>query len=208
MGTVCLSRYQFDEAENWYRQALTLSDQQGNEPQMAVEFHHMGLLAQARGLDYEAAEDWYILALERREKLGDRRGMGDEARQLGVLFQEHKQWDEAERWYQQAREIFEELQDVLRTARTFGQLGMVAEERHNLPEALEWAARTYRLALDNPPVSSPSEGEDTGGLLVQVKSHLARLRDKQGEESFGQWWRDNMGGEPPTDLDVDTSHIL
>ena len=197
LGTVCLSRYQFDEADDWYRQALTLSDQQGKESQMAVEFHHLGLLAQTRGLDYGAAEDWYILALEMREKLGDRRGMGDEARQLGVLFQEHKRWDDAEKWYQQAREIFEELQDVLRTARTYGQLGMVAEERDNLPEALEWAARTYQLALDN---DLP--------VLVQVKYHLARLRDKQGEESFAQWWRDNMGSDPPADLDVDTSLIL
>ena len=167
LGTVCLSRYQFDEAEDWYRQALTLSDQQGKQHQMAVEFHHMGLLAQTRGVDYETAEDWYTLALEMRERLGDRRGMGDEARQLGVLFQEHKRWDEAERWYQQAREIFEELQDVLRTARTYGQLGMVAEERENLPEALEWTARTYRLALEH---ELP--------VVVQVKSHLGRLRDK------------------------------
>ena len=197
LGTVCLSRYQFEEAENWYRQALTLFDQQGNQHHMAVEFHHMGLLAQSRGLDYGAAEDWYVLALEMRERLGDRRGMGDEARQLGVLFQEHKRWDEAEQWYQQAREIFEELQDVLRTARTYGQLGMVAEERNNLPEALEWTARTYQLAM----------GHELP-VLVQVKSHMARLRDKYGEENFAQWWRDNLGGDPPTDLDVDTSLIL
>ena len=197
LGTVCLSRYQFEEAEEWYRQSLTLSDQQGNQHQMAVEFHHLGLLAQTRGLDYGSAEDWYILALEMRERLGDKRAMGDEARQLGVLFQEHKRWEEAEQWYQQAREIFEELQDVLRTARTYGQLGMVAEERDNLSEALEWTARTYRLALDH---DLP--------VLVQVKSHLARLRDKYGEDSFAQWWRDNLGGDPPTDLDVDTSLII
>jgi len=197
LGTVCLSRYQFEEAENWYRQALTLLDQQGKQSQMAVEFHHLGLLAQTRGLDYEAAEDWYVLALEMRERLGDRRAMGDEARQLGVLFQEHKRWDEAEQWYQQAREIFEELQDVLRTARTYGQLAMVAEERDNIPEALEWAARTHLLALDH---DLP--------VLVQVKSHLARLRDKYGEENFDQWWRGYTGGDPPPDLDVDTSLIL
>ena len=197
LGTVCLSRYQFEEAENWYRQSLTLCDQQGNQRQMAVEFHHLGLLAQTRGLDYEATEDWYILAFEMRERLGEKRAMGDEARQLGVLFQEHKRWDEAEQWYQQAREIFEELQDVMRTARTYGQLGMVAEERDNLTDALEWTARTYQLALDH---DLP--------LLVQVKTHLARLRDKQGEETFSQWWRDNKGSDPPTDLDVDTSHIL
>ena len=197
LGTVCLSRYQFEEAENWYRQALTLYDQQGKEPQMAVEFHHLGLLAQTRGLDYGAAEDWYIIALEMRDKLGDRRGMGDEARQLGVLFQEHKRWDDAEKWYQQAREIFEELQDVSRIARTYGQLGMVAEERENILEALEWAARTYQLALDH---DLP--------VLVQVKAHLARLRNKYGQEEFDQWWRGSTGSDPPTDLDVDTSHIL
>jgi tetratricopeptide (TPR) repeat protein len=164
---------------------------------MAVEFHHLGLLAQTRGIVYEEAEEWYLAALEKWEKLGNRRAIGDECRQLGVLFHEQKRYHEAEQWYLQAREVFEGLGDVQRTARTYGQLGMVAEEQGNLIRALEWVARTYQLAVDhNLPV------------LVQVKAHLARLRDKHGTDNFTNWWRDFTGEAPPTDLDVDASGIL
>jgi tetratricopeptide (TPR) repeat protein len=197
LGTVCHAQYLFDQAISWYQQALHLSDRLGKEEQMAVEFHHLGLLAQTRGIVYEEAEEWYLAALEKWEKLGNRRAIGDECRQLGVLFHEQKRYSEAEQWYLQAREVFEGLGDVQRTARTYGQLGMVAEEQGNLTGALEWVARTYQLAADH---SLP--------VLVQVKAHMARLRDKHGPDNFIAWWRDFTGEAPPADLEVDTSGIL
>ncbi len=197
LGTVCHAQYQFDEAKSWYQQALSLSDRQGNIAQMATELHYLGLLEQDRGIVYEEAEEWYLAALERKEELGDRRGVGDECRQLGVLFHEQQRYDDAENWYHQAREIFEELGDVQRVARTYGQLGMVAEERENLTGALEWVARTYQLVTD---YELP--------VLIQVKAHLDRLRDKYGAENFNQWWEDFTGAAPPTDLEVDASGIL
>ncbi|MSQ06431.1 MAG: tetratricopeptide repeat protein [Dehalococcoidia bacterium] len=202
LGTLCHAQYLFDDAESWYMQALSLGDRLGNEPRMAVEMHHLGLLAQARGILYDDAEGWYVAALEKHQKLGNRRGEADECRQLGVLFHEQKRLPEAEEWYQRAREVFESLKDVQRSARTYGQLAMIAEERGDLPHALEWAARTYRLASE---YSSQGIG---GDLLLQVKSHLARLRDKYGQENFQEWWRGSVGANPPTDLDVDTSGIL
>ena len=197
LGTLCHAQYQFDDAENWYQQSLTLSDRMGNEAQMAIEFHHLGLLTQARKLFYEDAEHWYTLALEKFEKLGDRRSAGDECRQLGVLSHEQKKLEDAERWYHRAREIFEELQEPNRISRTYGQLGMVAEERDDIAEALLWASRTYQLALShNLPV------------IDQARVHLARLKNKYGEDDFADWWRAFAGEDPPTDLEVDPETIL
>ena len=164
--------------------------------QMVVEFHHLGTLAQARGIPDEA-EEWLTIAMEYRERMGDVRGVGIEARQLGVVFHEAGDLDKAYQWYDQAREAFENSRDVLRAARTYGQLGMVEEERGNLPDALEWVARTYQLV-----------NQYQLPMLVQVKAHLARLRDAMGEDVFRQWWRDNTGAEAPEDLDVDASEIL
>ncbi len=197
LGTVCHAQYNFDEAKSWYQQALGLSDRLGNQAQMATELHFLGLLEQDRGIVYEEAEEWYLAALERREELGDRRGAGDECRQLGVLFHEQKMYDQAQDWYHQAREIFEEMGDVQRVARTYGQLGMVAEETDNITGALEWTARTYYLVTE---YELP--------VLVQVKAHLSRLRDKYGVDNFARWWLDFTGDEAPTDLDVDASGIL
>ena len=196
LGTVDHSEYLFEDAQSWYQQALGLCDRMGMTEQMIVEFHHLGTLAQARGIPDEA-EEWLTTAMEYRERLGDVRGAGVEARQLGVVFHEQGNLEQAYHWYDQARTAFENVRDVLRAARTYGQLGMVEEERGNLPEALEWVARTYQLVAQ---YELP--------MLVQVKAHLARLRDAMGEDVFGQWWRDNTGAEAPGDLDVDTSEIL
>ncbi|MCE2499626.1 MAG: tetratricopeptide repeat protein [Dehalococcoidia bacterium] len=196
LGTVDHSEYLFEDAQSWYQQALGLCDRMGMTEQMIVEFHHLGVLAQARGIPDEA-EEWLRVAMEYRERQGDIRGMGVEARQIGVVHHEQGDLDQAYQWYDQARVAFEGAQDVLRAARTYGQLGMVEEERGNLPDALEWVARTFQLVND---YQLP--------MLVQVRAHLARLRDNMGEEPFAQWWRDNTGAEPPADLDVDTSEIL
>ena len=197
LGTVSHSQYLFDDAIDYYEQALNLADRLGMEVQMAVEFHHLGLLQQNRGIIYDEAEEWYVAALNQWELVGNRRAVGDECRQLGVLFHEQKRYEEAGRWYHQAREVFEELGDLLRAARTYGQLGMVAEEQEDIPGALEWVARTYQLAMDyNLP------------MVVQVKAHLARLRDKMGLDGFEEWWQDFTGEAAPTDLDVDTSTVF
>ena len=196
LGTVDHSEYLFEEAQSWYQQALGLCDRMGMTDQMVVEFHHLGVLAQARGIPDEA-EEWLRVAMEYRERRGDIGGVGVEARQIGVVHHEQGDLDQAYEWYNQARVAFEGAQDVLRAARTYGQLGMVEEERGNLPDALEWVARTFQLVND---YQLP--------ILVQVKAHLARLRDRMGEEPFAQWWRDNTGAEPPGDLDVDLSETL
>ena len=196
LGTVDHSEYLFEDAQSWYQQALGLSDRLGMTEQMIVEFHHLGTLAQARGIADEA-DEWLRVAMEYREEMGDVRGAGVEARQLGVVHHEQGDLEQAYYWYDQARIAFENVRDVLRAARTYGQLGMVEEQRGNLPDALEWVARTHQLVADH---QLP--------MLVQVKAHLARLKEQMGDEPFAQWWRDNTGAEPPTDLDVDASEIL
>ena len=197
LGTVCHAQYQYDEAENWYQQALSVSDRMGNHSQMGIEFHHLGLVEQAREMFVGDAEHWYMMAIQQWQEIGDRRSEGDEYRQLGVLFHEQKDLDKAEEWYGQARDIFEEIQDLNRICRTYGQLGMVAEERDDIPGALLWAGRTYQLAESN-----------NLQVLVQVKAHLARLKEKHGDDNFAAWWREFADEDPPTDLDVDPETVL
>ena len=197
LGTVCHAQYQFDEAENWYQQALQISDRMGNHNQMGIEFHHLGLVEQARDMFVDDAEHWFMMALDKWQAVGDRRSEGDESRQLGVLFHQQKDLEKAEEWYGRARDIFEELQDLNRICRTYGQLGMIAEEREDVPGALLWAGRTYQLANTN-----------NLQVLDQAKAHLARLKDKHGEDNFAAWWREFANEDPPTDLDVDPETVL
>ena len=41
-----------------------------------------------------------------------------------------------------------------------------------------------------------------------MKAHLARLKEKHGDENFTAWWQEFAGEAPPTDLDVDPETIL
>jgi tetratricopeptide (TPR) repeat protein len=164
---------------------------------MGIEFHHLGLVEQAREFFVQDAEHWYMMALQQWEETGDRRSEGDECRQLGVLFHEQKELDKAEEWYIRAKDIFEEIQDLNRICRTYGQLGMIAEERDDVPGALTWAARTYQMANAN-----------SLQVLIQAKAHLARLKEKFGEEDFNTWWQEFAGEPPPADLDVDPETVL
>ena len=197
LGTLHHAQYEFDEAKELYQQALHLSDRMGNKEQMITEFYHLGLLEQSRGILYDEAEEWYLIALEHLEDLGDQRGVGDESRQLGVLFHEQQKYEEALEWYTQARDIFEQMGDIQRLARTYGQIGMVYEEQEDVESALEWVSRTYRLMVEH---ELP--------VIIQVKAHLARLRDKIGNEEFHKWWLTHNDEVAPADLDVDTSAIF
>ena len=192
LGTVYHARYMFEEAEDRYRQALGLSHRLGLHAQMAVEFHYLGLLAQARGVGADIAEEWFELALEKREELGDTRRVGDECRQLAVSCHQDNRLEDAQGWYQRALDAFEETGDIDRIARTCGQLGRLAEDQGDLANALEWVARTYRLAAEH---RLPA--------LTQAKAHLASLQDKYGEENFISWWRGFAGADPPEDLRVE-----
>ena len=74
---------------------------------------------------------------------------------------------------------------------------MVAEQRDDIAGALLWAGRTYQMASAN-----------NLQVLAQVKAHLARLKEKHGEENFNAWWKEFAGVEAPTDLDVDPETII
>jgi hypothetical protein len=45
-------------------------------------------------------------------------------------------------------------------------------------------------------------------VLAQVKAHLARLKEKHGDDNFAAWWREFADEDPPTDLDVDPETVL
>ena len=63
-----------EEAENWYRKSLAISEELGDRPGMAITYHQLGIVAQDRG-QLEEAEHWHRKSLAISEELGDRPGM-------------------------------------------------------------------------------------------------------------------------------------
>ena len=110
LGMTAQDRGRLDEADDWYRKSLAISEELGDRPRMAGTYHQLGMTAQARGR-LDEADDWYRKSLSHQEELGDRPGMAGSYHQLGITAYDRGRLDEADDWYRKALAIVEELGD-------------------------------------------------------------------------------------------------
>ena len=143
LGILAYLRGDYDTAEASYRQALDISEQLGDQTDMAPSYGQLGILAQARG-DYDTAEQRYHQALDIAERLGNQGDMAKGYHQLGMLAQARGDYDTAEQRYHQALDINERLGDQTDMATSYGQLGVLAHERGDY----DTAEQRYHQALD------------------------------------------------------------
>jgi tetratricopeptide (TPR) repeat protein len=59
LGITAQERGQLDEAEDWYRKALSIDEELGNRPSKALTYAQCGLLAEDRGQS-ELALEWNV----------------------------------------------------------------------------------------------------------------------------------------------------
>jgi tetratricopeptide (TPR) repeat protein len=71
LGYTAQGRGRLDEAEDWYRRALTIFEELSDRPHMAITYYQLGHTAQDHGR-LDEAEDWYRKSLTIFEELGDR----------------------------------------------------------------------------------------------------------------------------------------
>ncbi|HEV3290257.1 MAG TPA: tetratricopeptide repeat protein, partial [Streptosporangiaceae bacterium] len=142
LGMAAQDRGRLDEADDWYRKALTIEEELGNRPRMAITYHQLGSTAKLRGRPDEA-DDWYRKSLTINEELGDRPRMAITYHQLGITAQARGRLEQADDWYRKSLAINEELGNRPGMAATYHQLGGTAQDRRRLDEADDW----YRKAL-------------------------------------------------------------
>ena len=142
LGMTAQHRGQLDEADDWYRKALTIFGDLSDRPRLAAVYHQLGITAQHRG-QLDEADDWYRKALTIFEDLSDPPHMAAVYHQLGRTAQHRGQLDEADDWYRKSLAIKEELGNRPGMAITYHQLGMTAQDRGQLDEADDW----YRKSL-------------------------------------------------------------
>jgi tetratricopeptide (TPR) repeat protein len=142
LGIIAQQRGNYDQALDWYRQALAIKEELGDRAGMASSYGQLGIIAQQRG-DYEKALGYYRQALPMFEELGDRAGMATSYHQLGIIAYLRDDYEKALDWYRQALAIREELGDRPGMASSYHQLGMLVEQQGDYEKALDW----YRQAL-------------------------------------------------------------
>ena len=142
LGMAAQDQGRLDEAEDCYRESLTIKEDLGNRPGIALTHYQLGITAQSRGR-LDEADDWYRKSLTIIEDLGDRPHMAGSYHQLGMTAQARGRLDEADDWYRKSLTIKEDLGDRPSIAVTYHQLGNTAYLRGRLDEADDW----YRKAL-------------------------------------------------------------
>ena len=182
LGMTAQGRGRLEEAEDWYRQSLTIKEDLGNRPGMALTYHQLGRTAQDRGR-LEEAGDWYRQSLAIKEELGDRPGMASTYHQLGITAQDRGRLEEAQDWYRQSLAIKEELGDRPGMASTYGQLGNTAYLRGRVEEADDW----YRQAL-----TIEEELGDRPGMARAYHQLGMTAQDRGRLEEAEDWYRRSL----------------
>ncbi|MFC3965943.1 tetratricopeptide repeat protein, partial [Nocardia jiangsuensis] len=109
-GMVAQVQRRFDQAEDYYRQALDLTPELSNRYGAAIAYHQLGMVEQERRR-FEQAEDYYRQALDLKLEFGDRHGAASTYHQLGTVAQDQRRFEQAEDYYRQALELSLELGD-------------------------------------------------------------------------------------------------
>jgi tetratricopeptide (TPR) repeat protein len=95
LGMTAQDGGRLEEAEDWYRKAISIFEELGDRPGMARVYHQLGTTAQDGGR-LEEAEDWFRRSLAISEELGDRPGMARIYHQLGSTAYDSGRLEEAE----------------------------------------------------------------------------------------------------------------
>jgi tetratricopeptide (TPR) repeat protein len=191
LGMTAQTRGRLDEAEDWYRRSLVISEELGDRPLMVSVYRQLGTTARAGG-QLDEAEDWYRRSLVISEELGDRPGMASTYHQLGITAQDRGRLDEAEDWYIRSLTISEELGDRPGMASIYHLLGITAWARGQLDEAEDWYRRSLVISeeLGDRPLMASTYHQL--GITAQNRGRLDEAED---------WYRRSLtmeeGGDRP-----------
>ncbi|MGH3598771.1 MAG: tetratricopeptide repeat protein, partial [Pseudonocardiaceae bacterium] len=133
-GAIANERGLFDDADRWYRKALTIQEELGKRTSAAGTYHNLGLVSQGRG-DLDKGETWLRQALTILEELGDRSGAAGTYHQLGVSAQLRGQLNKSEYWHCKALTTRAELGQRAGVATSYLELGALALRQGQLDKA-------------------------------------------------------------------------
>ncbi len=173
LGMVAFEQRQWEQAEQYYQQALQIKIESNDRYSQASTYHNLGMVAEEQR-QWEQAEQYYQQALQIYIEYKDRYAQADTYHQLGMVAQQQRQWEQAEAYYQQALQIYIEYKDRYAQASTYHQLGRVAEEQRQWQQAREY----FLQALDTYVAYNDTHN---GGIVL---SSLARLWKASGDANL------------------------
>ena len=143
LGMVAEKLRSYEQAGNYYQQALDLYIEYGDRYEQAGTYLQLGNVARELR-SYEQAGNYYQQALDLYIEYGDRFSQASTYHGLGNVALELRSYEQAGNYYQQALDLYIEYGDRYEQASIYYQLGIVAQELREYDQAKNY----YQQALD------------------------------------------------------------
>lgn len=171
-GVACYTERKFDEAENYYKKALSAFEKLNDDPKKGAVLARLGNLYLHLGRYSEALEQ-YDEAIVIREKLNDEQGAADVYANSGTIRLLQGNYSLALKNYLLALKIFENLNAEVRVATTCLSIGTVYKQQGNYSEALRVYARVLAIR----------EKYDDRKAISEVMNNMGNVYFEQGKHS-------------------------
>jgi tetratricopeptide (TPR) repeat protein len=147
LGMVAQEQRQWEQAEQFYQQALQLFSEYNDRYSQAKTYHQLGRVAQEQR-QWAQAEEYYQQALQLFIEHNDRYSQANTYHNLGAVAQEQRKFEQAAQYYQQALQLYSEYNDRYSQANTYHNLGILEREQEQWTPAREYLLRALEIYVD------------------------------------------------------------
>ncbi|NHJ48909.1 MAG: tetratricopeptide repeat protein [Asgard group archaeon] len=174
VGILYWYRSKFDEALNYLKQSLTLSEELQDEFSMADSLNNIGLVYWSKG-DFDEAIKYYEQALSISQKLGSERRAAQILTNIGNVYANKGDLDKALEKQQHSLEIKKKLGNKKYIAITITNIGVVYQLKGEIDKALEY----YEEALQK------SEEINSKIDIALALNNIGNIYDLKGDLEKG-----------------------
>jgi tetratricopeptide (TPR) repeat protein len=175
LGKVAAEQRQYEEARNYYQQALQIAIEFGDRYEQARTYHNLGNVAQGQQ-QYKEAHDYYQKALQLFIEFDDYPSQATTYYQLGSIAQEEQQSKEAHDYCQKALQLFIEYGDRYSQASTYHQLGIIAQNEQQYEEARTNYQQTLQIYIEFDDRYEQARAYQGLGSVAQEKQQYEEAR--------------------------------
>jgi tetratricopeptide (TPR) repeat protein len=176
VGTIRYLRGDYAKAREACQKALVFFQQAGDERNVAVALHQLGMVAQGQG-HYQEAKDLYNQSLEIERNLGDQAGIAKSLLQLGSIAQLQGDYQEAKDLYNQSLEIERTLGNQAGIAMCLHGLGMVAQLQGHYQEAKNLYSESLEIVRSLGDQAGIAMSLHQLGIIAQDQGHYQEAKD-------------------------------
>lgn len=135
---------QYDEAEAYYKEAISISKQIGDRLSLSQSLIQLGTINQSRG-DLDRSLQYYQQALTLFEEIGDKANIGEILTKVGIVSMLRGDLNKSLQYYQQALVLFEEIGDRASASQTLTNVAEIYQTRGEINASLKYSQQALAI---------------------------------------------------------------